>query len=164
MAYQIHEQTHILDADYSYSNFCIMEITSNFTIPCTVHQTDAVESARALIEALYQGTDLDLIRVAIADLMEQQLQRGHLANNDAALPFFINALGSLTINVNSKSRSASDGLYPCLIDLENAIATLDGKEPKRPHLFTKSMEQLSYTFLIEALEAIRHLPIFQDNH
>lgn len=164
MAYPILAQTHTLDADYSYSNFCIMDSTLDLNTTCSVLQTNAVKSVRAIIESLYQGTDLDVIRSAIADLMEQQLQRGHLANNDAALPFFINALGSLTINVNSKSRSSSDGLYPCLVDLENAIATLDGKASKRTHLYTKGMEHLSYTFLIEALEAIRHLPTFQENH
>jgi hypothetical protein len=164
MAYQILEQTHTLVADYTYSNFCIMQIASNFATPCTAHQTVAVRRARVLIEALYQGTDLDVIRCAIADLMEQQLQRGYQAHNDAALPFFINALGSLTLNVNSKNQSSSDGLYACLVDLENAIATLDGRELKRTRFHTKSMEQLSYTFLIEALEAIRQLPMFQDHH
>ncbi|MGZ3236040.1 MAG: hypothetical protein ACXU8A_01545 [Burkholderiaceae bacterium] len=140
-----------------------MDSTLDLNIPCPVQST-AVKSVRAIIEALYQGTDLNVIRDAIADLMEQQLQRGHLANNDAALPFFINGLGSLTINVNSKSRSSPDGLYTCLVDLENAIATLDGKASKRPNLYTKSVEQLSYTFLIEALVAIRQLPTFQNNH
>ncbi|MGZ3236796.1 MAG: hypothetical protein ACXWIN_04200 [Burkholderiaceae bacterium] len=121
-----------------------------------------MKSVKAITAALYQGSDLDLIRSAIAELMAQQLQRGKDANNETARSYFVLALGSLTINVTTKNRSSSVGLYPCLIDLENAIDILDGKESKHPRIFEQRAEQLSYQFLLEALEAMRQSPTFQD--
>jgi hypothetical protein len=139
-----------------------MEIASYSDTVCPVHQTNAVKSVKAITEALYQGSDLALIRSAIAELMTQQLQRGKSANNEAALTYFAIALGSLTLNITSKNRFSSVGLYPCLIDLENAIDMLDGKPSKHPRIFERNAEQLSYQFLIEALEAIRQSPAFID--
>ncbi|MGZ3241858.1 MAG: hypothetical protein ACXU7Z_15705 [Burkholderiaceae bacterium] len=139
-----------------------MESTSYLDTVCPIHQTNAVKSVKAITAALYQGSDLDLIRSAIAELMAQQLQRGKDANNETARSYFVLALGSLTINVTTKNRSSSVGLYPCLIDLENAIDILDGKESKHPRIFEQRAEQLSYQFLLEALEAMRQSPTFQD--
>jgi hypothetical protein len=141
-----------------------MESTSYFDTVCPVHQTNAVKSVKAITEALYQGSDLALIRSAIAELMAQQLRRGKDTNNEAALSYFAIALGSLTLNITSKNRSSSVGLYPCLIDLENAVGILDGNQSKHPRVFERNVEQLNYQFLIEALEAIRQSPAFLDKN
>jgi hypothetical protein len=122
--------------------------------------SNAVKSVKPILEALYQGSDLYTIRVAITDLMELQLKRGNNANNEEALPYFINALGSLTLNITAKNKVTSLGLYPCLIDLENAIAILDGEKSRHARQYVQSVDQLNYKFLIEALDAIRQSPEF----
>ena len=153
-----------------------MDTTSNSDITSTflhakkksyAHPSDhntAVKSIEAITDDLYQGRDLIQIRIAIADLMEHHLQRGKDIDNQEALPYFINALGSLTLNIHSKKRSSPVGLYPCLIDLENAIAMLDGKNSRRFRLYEKSVEQITYEFLIDALETIRRSPSFMGQH
>ncbi|HEY8099251.1 MAG TPA: hypothetical protein VIF82_00710 [Burkholderiaceae bacterium] len=137
-----------------------MGSNSDLDIACLVHQTNAAKSVKAITEALFQGSDLKLIRHAIAALMAQQLERGKAASNEAARPYFVIALGSLTLNVTAKDQSSSTGLYPCLIDLENAIDVLDGKESKHARILARSGGQLSYQFLIESLEIIRQSPSF----
>jgi len=137
-----------------------MESTSHLDSLCPIPQSSAVKRVKTIIETLYQGSDIGAIRIAVADLMEQQLKRGEDANNKTALPYFINALGSLSLSVTSQNRLSSVGLYPCLIDLENAIATLDGNESKHLRSYGKNGEELSYKFLIESLESIRKMPTF----
>jgi hypothetical protein len=128
---------------------------------CPLPQSNAVKSVKAIVEALYQGSDLYAIRAAIVDLLEQQLKRGSEANNEAALPYFINAIGSLSHNINAKKEVSFSGLYPCLIDLENAIAVLDGEHTKHTRQYAKGLEELNYKFLIEALNEIRKAPTFK---
>jgi hypothetical protein len=137
-----------------------MDATYYLDLLCPLPQSNAVKSVKAILESLYKGSDLYAIRIAIVDLMAQQLKRGSDANNEEALPYFINALGSLTLNIDSKKGASPSGLYPCLIDLENAIAILDGARAKHTRQYIKSIEQLNYKFLIEALDAIRAAPVF----
>lgn len=174
MAYPFDEQKSILCVDFQICHIVIMNRSSNLkTAHAFSHNekksnvcTDnmyAVKSVKTIIEELYQSNDICAIRIAIAELMEHHLHRGKDAHNEAALPYFINALGSLTLNVHSSKRASPVGLYPCLIDLENAIATLDGKDSKRFRLYSASVEKIDYDFLIEAIAAIRRSPGFKNN-
>lgn len=138
-----------------------MDSTFDSDTECENHQIKAIKSVKSIAESLIQGHDINLIRNAIADLLGQQLQRGSNTNNHAARPYFMSTLGALTLNLNSKNQSSPVGLYTCLIDLEKAIAILDGKDPKRVHLYKESTDALSYKFLIEALEVIRQHSVFQ---
>jgi hypothetical protein len=120
-----------------------------------------LKNIKTIIDELNQGGDLSVIRCTIADLIEYYLQHGKDTNNVVALPFFINAVGTLSLNVNSKRCTSPVGLYSCLIYLEKAIAASEGKA-KPSCLNTESIEMPTYDFLIAVLAAIRRMPAFQN--
>jgi hypothetical protein len=102
-----------------------------------------------------------VIRNDIADLMEHYLQRSEHAKEEA-LPYLIDALGSLTFNAISTREITPVGLYTCLIDLEKAIATIEAN-PKQDCINAKGIEHVTYAFLLDALIALRKTSAFHDN-
>jgi hypothetical protein len=124
-----------------------------------------MKNVKTIIEELILGSDVRSVRNDVADLMEHYLQRGKRANKDAALPYFINALGSLALNINSTRGITPVGLYTCLTDLDKAIAGLEenvayDENPQLNNLKIKSIEYVTYDFLIDALIALRGTPAF----
>jgi hypothetical protein len=130
---------------------------------CDTIQNTALRSVKTITEDLDNGCDLRLIRYAIADLIEHYLHRGKRTNNMAALPHLINAVGSLTLNVNSKKHTVPVGLYACLHDIEKAIGAFK-KDAELFRLSVQSLETITYDFLIETLEAIRQTAVFQEKY
>jgi hypothetical protein len=118
-----------------------------------------MKSVEQIIDDLNLGGDIKLIRNDIADLMEFHLQRGKCNNKEAALLYFINAIGSLTLNANSTRDINPVGLYTCLIDLAKAIHALD-ENPKINCRSNQSIDHITYEFLIDALIALRGTPAF----
>lgn len=113
-----------------------------------------MEDLTTFITRLENGEDLNLIRCEIADLITHQLQRSRATSHVAALMHLTNAVGSLTLNVNSTRQPTMAGLQVCLMDLEKAIAALDAKS-KNYELRGKRAEAITYDLLIEAVRAIR---------
>ncbi|MGZ3237967.1 MAG: hypothetical protein ACXWIN_00370 [Burkholderiaceae bacterium] len=120
-----------------------------------------MKNIKEIVDELNLGNDVCLIRNDIADLMEHYLQRGERVK-DVALPYFINAIRSLTLNVNSTKEITPVGLYTCLIDLEKAI-TASEMNPKQDRINVTSLEHVTYGFLIDALIALRGTSAFHDN-
>jgi hypothetical protein len=118
-----------------------------------------MKSVKQIIDDLNLGNDINLIRNDIADLIEFHLQRGKRDNKEGALLYFINALGSLTLNANSTSAINPVGIYTCLIDLAKAIHALD-ENPKINRRNIQSIDHITYEFLIDALIALRGTPAF----
>ncbi|MGZ3236041.1 MAG: hypothetical protein ACXWIN_08110 [Burkholderiaceae bacterium] len=129
---------------------------------------NAMKNIKEIVDELNLGSDVCFIRNDIADLMEHYLQRGKRADKDAALPYFINAIGSLALNINSPRDTTPVGLYTCLADLDKAIAGLEENaafdmNPKSASLKVKSIEHITYEFLIDALIALRGTSAFHGN-
>jgi len=127
-----------------------------------------MKNVETIINELNLGNDVRLIRNDIADLIEHYLQSGKSANKDAALPYFVDTIESLALNINSPRDMSPVGLYTCLSDLGKAIAALEGiavfdETPKRIRSNLRSIEQITYEFLIDVLVALRATSAFHTN-
>jgi hypothetical protein len=87
------------------------------------------------------------------------LLQGKRSNNEAALKYFIGALGSFVLNVNSTRDMTPVGLYSCLMDLAKAVDTF-AEHSILPRLNAKSIEHITYEFLIDALIRLRATSAF----
>jgi hypothetical protein len=112
-------------------------------------------SVSSIRRQLEQSCDLNMIRCAIADLIIHQLQHSQAAHNLAALDHLTNAVGTLTLNVDSTRQPTQTGLPLCLRDIEQAIAELDGESDDSYTLLRKRAEAVIYHMLTEAVQVIR---------
>jgi hypothetical protein len=113
-----------------------------------------MNSIRSLRDLMEKEGNLDIVRAAIADLIAEKLRCAKAANQTAALPHLINAIGSFTLGINATRQPLKFGLYACLGDLEKICAAVDGNEKWNP-LFAKGSELMTFDFLIEAFQTIR---------
>jgi hypothetical protein len=113
-----------------------------------------MDSIKTIFDQLDQNCDLHIVRCAIADLITHHLLRTKSSNNALALAHFTNAVGSLTLNINSSRQPTKAGLSVCLLDLEKAIEAIDHQNGAYD-LRVKRAESVTYDMLIEAVCGIR---------
>ncbi|MDQ9171494.1 hypothetical protein Q8A64_13860 [Oxalobacteraceae bacterium R-40] len=120
-----------------------------------------MECIHSILDQLEQGSNLDDIRCANADLLLVYLKRSKATHNVLARDHLTNAVGTLTLNVNSFQQPTKAGLPLCLADLEKAIAELDDESANGYQLHRKRADAVTYDMLMRAVQAIRDKAICQ---
>ena len=108
---------------------------------------------QSIIAKLEQDADLNVIRCAIADLIIHYSEYSKTMNNLAALDHLINAVGSLTLNINATRQPSALGLKVCMVDIEKAITELSNST-ETYQVRARRVEALSFDLLLEAAHAI----------
>jgi hypothetical protein len=123
-----------------------------------------MESIRSIHDQLEQGGDLDDIRCAIADLLLVHHKRSKATHNVLALDHLTNAVGTLTLNVNSIRQPTKAGLPLCLVDIEKAMVEFDDDTGNSYQLHRKRADAVTYDMLMGAVQAIRDKAICQPSN
>jgi hypothetical protein len=112
------------------------------------------ENLNLIAQKIGKGHDVNLIRCEIADLIKGQIEYCELHRCDAALPHLVNAVGSLSLNINSNRQPNTAGLYTALLDLEKAKRALQCEEIQSTFKI-KIHWSITYDMLLETVLAIR---------
>jgi hypothetical protein len=112
-----------------------------------------MQAIDSLLSQLDGETDLDEIRAAIADLIKTKIEAKKASLGYWELAHFTNAIGSLSLNVNSPTQPTYAGLRVCLLDLKKAISP-EVRMPSEYDAIRKLADPISPDLLIESLSLV----------